>query len=114
MSRKSAAVHEMYEKLLPRLIPPAQAELEALKALKEQEKQERGEPFDGKINSWDFQYYHTLLKQRKFTIDEDEVRNYFPLGRVKHELLKAYQTILSLVFTQVAEPTGVWHRRRTV
>ena len=109
MSKKSAAVHEMYEKLLPRLIPPAQAELEALKALKEQEKQERGEPFDGKINSWDFQYYHTLLKQRKFTIDEDEVRNYFPLGRVKHELLKAYQTILSLVFTQVAEPTGVWH-----
>ena len=35
--------------------------------------QERGEAFDGKINSWDFNYYHTLLKQRQYEIDEDEV-----------------------------------------
>ena len=39
-----------------------------------QEKKERGEAFDGKINAWDFQYYHTMLKQQKFAIDEDEVR----------------------------------------
>jgi Zn-dependent oligopeptidase len=39
-----------------------------------QEKKERGEAFDGKINSWDFQYYNTMLKQEKFAIDEDEVR----------------------------------------
>ena len=28
----------------------------------------------GKINSWDFQYYNTLLKERKYTIDEDKVK----------------------------------------
>jgi len=29
----------------------------------------------------DFNYYHTLLKQRKYTIDEDVVRTYFPLAK---------------------------------
>jgi len=50
-------------KLLARLKEPASRELERLRKLKEEEKKERGEPFDGKINSWDFNYYHTLLKQ---------------------------------------------------
>ena len=49
--------------LLRRLKEPASRELERLRKLKEEEKKERGEPFDGKINSWDFNYYHTLLKQ---------------------------------------------------
>ena len=58
-----------------------------LKALKEQEKAERGEAFDGKLNSWDFNYYHTLLKQRKYTIDEDEVCTYFKLTTFSKLLL---------------------------
>jgi len=59
----------------------------ALTALKEQEKAERGEAFDGKLNSWDFNYYHTLLKQRKYTIDEDEVCTYFKLTTFSKLLL---------------------------
>ena len=60
----------------------------------------------------DFNYYHTLLKQRKYTIDEDVVRTYFPLAKVKAGLLEAYQTILSLIFTKVEKPEDsapVWH-----
>jgi thimet oligopeptidase len=109
MSKKAAAVYEMYDKLVPRLMPPAQAELAVLKELKQQEKQERGEDFDGKINSWDFQYYNTLLKERKYTIDEDKVKQYFPLGKVKAGLLVAYQTILSLKFAKVENPRDLWH-----
>jgi len=103
MSKNAAAVYKMYDELIPRLVPPAHAELAVLKALKETEKKERAEHFDAKINSWgtqfprftstkvqiltlkallDFNYYHTLLKQRKYTIDEDVVRTYFPLAKV--------------------------------
>ena len=90
-------------------MPPAQAELAVLKELKQQEKQERGEDFDGMINSWDFQYYNTLLKERKYTIDEDKVKQYFPLGKVKAGLLAAYQSILSLKFIKVEKPGELWH-----
>jgi hypothetical protein len=41
----------MYDELIPRLVPPAHAELAVLKALKETEKKERAEHFDAKINS---------------------------------------------------------------
>jgi Zn-dependent oligopeptidase len=135
MSKNAAAVYKMYDELIPRLVPPAHAELAVLKALKETEKKERAEHFDAKINSWgtqftrftstkvqiltqqallDFNYYHTLLKQRKYTIDEDVVRTYFPLAKVKAGLLEAYQTILSLIFTKVEKPEDscaapVWH-----
>ncbi|EKX31130.1 hypothetical protein GUITHDRAFT_166948 [Guillardia theta CCMP2712] len=109
MAKTTAAVQEMYDKLIPRLIPPAREELGKLLKLKEEEKKGRKEEFDGKINSWDFQYYHTLLAEKEFSVNEDVICEYFPLNVVKQGLIDAYQQILGLTFTQVENPQKLWH-----
>mmetsp|Transcript_10028 Transcript_10028/g.24804 ORF Transcript_10028/g.24804 Transcript_10028/m.24804 type:complete len:676 (+) Transcript_10028:78-2105(+) len=109
MAKNTSTALTLLSDLKDKLAPFADRELEALKKLKEEEKKERGEPFDGKINSWDFQYYHTLIKERTYSVDEDTVREYFPLEIVKEGLLQAYQQILTLTFTKVSDPKGLWH-----
>mmetsp|Transcript_34523 Transcript_34523/g.67573 ORF Transcript_34523/g.67573 Transcript_34523/m.67573 type:complete len:675 (+) Transcript_34523:73-2097(+) len=108
MAKKTTEATTMLEELTARLAPFADRELGRLKELKAAEKKEMGLESDGKINSWDFQYYHTLLKEREYSVDEDKVKEFFPLDVVKKGLLEAYQTILSLKFTQTTahEP---WH-----
>jgi len=108
MAKKTQTALDMEADLVKKLAPFADRELAALAKLKGELAAERGETSDGKINSWDFQFFHTLLKEREYTVDEDKVREYFPLSVVKKGLLEAYQTILSLKFTQV--PTqDAWH-----
>lgn len=62
---------------------------------------------DGVINAWDFMYYHTKLMKEKYGVDEELIKEYFPLERVISETLEIYQELLSLKFIKVEEPG--WH-----
>jgi len=66
------------------------------------------ERFDNKINAWDFQYYHRVLLEKQYNVNEEEIKEYFPTPRVISETLAIYQEILNLVFTQVIG-AKVWH-----
>jgi Zn-dependent oligopeptidase len=57
----SKTIEQFLEKLNMKLEPLAKVELAELLELKREEKEARKEPFDGKINMWDFSYY---LNQR--------------------------------------------------
>lgn len=47
---------------------------------------------------WDFSYYGSLYKKKKYSIDEDIVKEYFPAENVKAKTLEIYQELLSLEF----------------
>lgn len=47
--------------------------------------------YDGKINKWDVRYCMNLLEEREYAIDEDKLREYFPLPRVTEGLFDIYQ-----------------------
>jgi len=66
------------------------------------------ERFDEKINAYDFLYYNRILLEKKYNVNEEEIKEYFPTPRVISETLAIYQEILSLVFTQ-APASKVWH-----
>ncbi|KAJ2712846.1 metalloendopeptidase, partial [Coemansia spiralis] len=79
-------------------------ELEELKAADMHESKAR----DSRLCCWDKAYYARLAKERRHNVQEDEVRQYFPLGRTTHRLLDIYEQMLGLRIVRVAGPP-VWH-----
>eukprot|EP00003_Mantamonas_plastica_P020230 TRINITY_DN3270_c0_g1_i1.p2 TRINITY_DN3270_c0_g1~~TRINITY_DN3270_c0_g1_i1.p2 ORF type:complete len:541 (-),score=188.97 TRINITY_DN3270_c0_g1_i1:211-1833(-) len=108
MAKEASAVMELENGLVEQLQGPADKELQKMLELKEKECKENGSEFDGKINAWDMRYYHHQLLETEFQVDDEEIRQYFPVDVVTGSLLEIYQELLGLKFTQVAKP-HVWH-----
>jgi thimet oligopeptidase len=60
------------------------------------------------INPWDMGYYINQMKKAVGDVDDEKVREYFPLNTVIAGMFQIYQTLLSLEFEKI--PTSnVWH-----
>ncbi len=77
------------------------AELEKLKV--ELEKNS-----DGQLKHYDRRYYERIYKEKNFQLDKEEIKKYFPIKKVVHEMLLIYQEILGLIFEQV-DNIESWH-----
>jgi Zn-dependent oligopeptidase len=108
MAKQTDRVRTFLEDLKVRLRPLAQKELDVLLALKKKEKEQLKADFDGKLNSWDFRYYHRLLLEQEYQVNEEEIKEYFSLTTVTKGMLDLYQQVLGLKFTEVTQPP-VWH-----
>ncbi|MFW9993369.1 MAG: M3 family metallopeptidase [Candidatus Odinarchaeota archaeon] len=86
-----------------------QEELEELIKLKNDE---LGAESDGIIHHYDWRYYTRMNKERKYKVDDTEVKKYFPLQTVIEGMLTFYQKVLGLTFTKIDAPT--WHEDVTV
>ena len=55
MAKRNENVQRFYADLKPRLDKIAEKEIAKLLSLKKAEKEKLGQPFDGKVNAWDWQ-----------------------------------------------------------
>ena len=69
-----------------------------------------GRKFDGKINKEVFWYYITTITEKEFSVDQELLKEYFPIETVTKGLMNIYQTLLALTFTMVEEGVKVWHK----
>ena len=77
MAEDSGHVYRLLDQLLEAYTPTAHKEVEEIEALA----QETEGP-DFKLMPWDFSYYGNKLRQKKYALDEEELRPYFELSRV--------------------------------
>ena len=55
---------------------------------------------EGSMQAWDFSYYMTLLKEKKFDVNEEEIQQYLPTEHVIREMMKIYEEIFGLSFKE--------------
>ena len=77
MAENSANVYHLLNRLLDAYTPTARKEVEEVQALAQELE---GAGFE--LMPWDWAYYSEKLKEKKFNLNEEELRPYFELGNV--------------------------------
>jgi len=65
--------------------------------------------YENKCAPWDTSYLVESYKKRELLLDQQEIKNYFPVQRTVDEMLSLYEQFLGLEFRQEAVE-GLWHQ----
>mmetsp|Transcript_941 Transcript_941/g.1220 ORF Transcript_941/g.1220 Transcript_941/m.1220 type:complete len:603 (+) Transcript_941:377-2185(+) len=111
MAKDSATVRNFLDDLNAKLEPLCQTDLKKLLQYKKKECEDTGEEYDGVINMWDFRYYVDKMEAAEYNIDQEEIKEYFPIDVVTTNLLQIYQDLLGLTYEEVPlnEDGTAWH-----
>lgn len=110
MVKTGDAAQAFVDDLEAKLQPVAVKEREVLLALKKEEHEKRGLPFDGEFYIWDYRYYDRLFVEKTLSLDDSLVKEYFPVSVVVPTILSIYQNLLGVRFVEVTgNKKDVWH-----
>ncbi|KJR84138.1 metallopeptidase MepB [Sporothrix schenckii 1099-18] len=121
MAKDVKTVDDFLGDLRNRLAAGGVKEIDHLLALKKADTTELGLPFDGNYYLWDHRYYDRLMIEKEFSIDENEIAEYFPLRATVAGMLEIFEELFGFVFVELGpeerariSPTGraediVWH-----
>ena len=98
MAEHSENVYKLLNDLLEAYTPTARQEVEEIRALA---RELEGEDFE--LMPWDFSYYAEKLKSRKFSLDEEALRPYFELSRVKAGVFGLATRLYGITFKENKE-----------
>jgi len=108
MAKTPETVESFLEELAVKLQPLWAKEREVMLKLKEEEANELNFEFNGKLDYWDFRYYMSMVEEKHYAVDQEKLKEYFPVDVVTAGLMDIYQRILGLKFTKLDNPE-VWH-----
>ena len=83
-----------------KLMPQAKRDIAGLAQLKAQD---TGDANAG-IDPWDVAYYSNQLVKTKYSVDNEEIRQYFPVDVVVDRIMNLYHEILGVTFVKVPDP----------
>lgn len=103
MAQSTEQVNGFLADLAKRSKPQAQGDLQELKDFAERTHGIK------QLNAWDMAYYSEKLQQQKYAISDEQLRPYFPEGRVVSGL---FQVVSKLYDLTIEERTDVdtWHK----
>ena len=107
MVKDAKSAFSFLSDLEQKLRPVATKEREILLAMKQEEHREKGLPFDGTFNIWDYRYYDRKYVEKTLDLDDMLVKEYFPVSKVVPAILDIYQNLLGVTFVEVKGET--WH-----
>ena len=107
MAKTPERVIELMEDLKTKLTPLSDKEDLVLREMKSKE---QNLPLDEtKMEVWDLFYYHEMLMRDKHSVDQNKVKEYFPMALVIKGVLDVYQSVLNLKFEKPDNP-NIWHK----
>lgn len=108
MAKSSQKVATFLEELAMKLKPLGVEERAVLLKLKQKECEKRQLPFNGEFYAWDTRYFMTQVEETQYAVDQNLLKEYFPMEVVTRGLLDIYQELLGLTFDLVPK-AKVWH-----
>lgn len=108
MAKDPTSVTKFLEELATKLRPLKEKEMNVMLEFKKEECKEYGFEYDGKLNPYDVRYFMTMVEEKKYAVDQNKLKEYFPLNVVTKGLLQIYQELLNLKFEQIEKPL-TWH-----
>jgi peptidyl-dipeptidase Dcp len=84
-------------------LPAAKKHLEALRDFA------RGDGLNEELQPWDFGYYSRKLQEKTFSVDLEEVRAYFDLGRTLQGMFTHAEKLFDVKFEEIAGKYPVYH-----
>jgi Zn-dependent oligopeptidase len=94
-----------------KLKPVGAKEREILLAIKKEEHEKLGLPYDGEFYIWDYRYYDRKYIEQSLDLDDSLVKEYFPVSVVVPTILEIYQKLLGVRFVEHKGET--WHPGKT-
>lgn len=93
MAQNKEAVYKLFDQLLDAYTPTARQEYAEVQALA---RSQQGDDFE--LMPWDWAYYSQKLKDRKFSMDDEMLRPYFELDRVKEGIFGLATQLYGITF----------------
>ena len=104
MAKNHGNVAMLLSSLAVKMQPIFTKEKEIMLKLKEEESNKLGFNFNGKIDFWDMPYYSNMVQELNYSVDQQVLKEYFPIGKVTEGLMEIYQELLGLKFTECDYP----------
>ncbi|XP_042335103.1 thimet oligopeptidase [Sceloporus undulatus] len=108
MAKDGKTVAAFLDDLAVKLQPLGEKERAVLLEMKRAECERKALPFDGQIHAWDMRYYMNQVEETQFHVDQNLLKEFFPMQVVTEGLLSIYQELLGLTF-HLEEGAQVWH-----
>ncbi len=105
MARRPSHVYSFLHQLMPKLALLAKKELTELINLKRKLTNDK----HAVLVYYDLAYYANQLKKKRFSVDDEELRKYFPFWKVKQGIFEIYQNLLGVRFEQI-HGYPLWHK----
>ena len=100
MVKNGAAAGKFLDDLIKGIQPKFEAEVGEMRKLKVADTSDE----KAKIYVWDWRYYNNQLKKRKYAVDAEALRIFFPMEKTIAGMFRIYEGIFGLKFTQLEAP----------
>src|SRR5690606_17392700 len=97
-------VWEFEENLIKSVRPKAEADYQELLAVR----RARMPKGPDKINHWESAYLENILLEEKYQVDDNVIKEYFPLDNVLAGLFQITQSLFNVRYVEIENPS-VWH-----
>ena len=104
MAKTGNAVREFLAELREGAKPLLAVELADLTTLKREDVKDPNATFE----YYDVAYYDRMLQEKRYDLDDQKLKEFFPLEQVKQGMFELYQTLLGVTFTRLSG-YSLWH-----
>ncbi len=102
MAKNASTIEKFITELKPALMESSRKDLEKYLEFKK-----TFDPNATSVDVWDVKYIETQLKKEKYSLNNDEIREYFPLESVLNGMFSIYSEVFNVSFQEVKE-AKVW------